>query len=204
MVKSLGDAVHQLLDRKQPDQQSGERDSRIERGNRRPRRQAETPKTSEVVDVAKPDQAKCHAENNDADNDLDDQARRAVQGIGDRGEVEMIIAAGGDRGADENSIDEQRGSYFLQPQPGMADGSRDDVKHDRQRKAEAQQPAKHHQDQFELERSAGTKLEKLGVKIVKDVDKAGFQKIADPYLDKLAKELGPHADKIKTLIRAIN
>jgi len=57
---------------------------------------------------------------------------------------------------------------------------------------------------FELERSAAAKLEKLGVKIVTDVDKAGFQKIADPYLDKLAKELGPHADKIKTLIRAIN
>jgi tripartite ATP-independent transporter DctP family solute receptor len=57
---------------------------------------------------------------------------------------------------------------------------------------------------FELERSAATKLDKLGVKIVADVDKAGFQKIADPYLDKLAKELGPHADKIKTLIRAIN
>jgi tripartite ATP-independent transporter DctP family solute receptor len=57
---------------------------------------------------------------------------------------------------------------------------------------------------FELERSAATKLEKLGVKIVKDVDKAGFQKIADPYLDKLAKELGPHAEKIKNLIRSIN
>src|ERR1700692_2703282 len=57
---------------------------------------------------------------------------------------------------------------------------------------------------FELERSAATKLQKLGVKIVADVDKSGFQKIADPYLDKLAKELGPHADKIKTLIRAIN
>jgi tripartite ATP-independent transporter DctP family solute receptor len=57
---------------------------------------------------------------------------------------------------------------------------------------------------FELERSAAAKLEKIGVKIVTDVDKAGFQKIADPYLDKLAKELGPHADKIKTLIRAIN
>ena len=28
--------------------------------------------------------------------------------------------------------------------------------------------------------------------------------IADPYLDKLAKELGPHAEKIKDLIRAIN
>jgi TRAP-type transport system periplasmic protein len=57
---------------------------------------------------------------------------------------------------------------------------------------------------FDLERSAATKLEKMGVKIVTDVDKASFQKIADPYLDKLAKELGPHADKIKNLIRAIN
>jgi TRAP-type transport system periplasmic protein len=57
---------------------------------------------------------------------------------------------------------------------------------------------------FELERSAAGKLQKMGVKIVTDVDKAGFQKIADPYLDKLAKELGPHANKITTLIRAIN
>src|SRR5580698_10078644 len=57
---------------------------------------------------------------------------------------------------------------------------------------------------FELEHSAATKLTKIGVKIVTDVDKSGFQTIADPYLDKLAKELGPHADKIKTLIRAIN
>ncbi len=44
----------------------------------------------------------------------------------------------------------------------------------------------------------------MGVKIVADVDKAGFSAIADPYLDKLAKELGPHAEKIKNLIRAIN
>ena len=57
---------------------------------------------------------------------------------------------------------------------------------------------------FDLERSAAAKLEKMGVKIVADVDKTGFQKIADPYLDKLAKELGPHADKIKSLIRAID
>ena len=57
---------------------------------------------------------------------------------------------------------------------------------------------------FELERSAAGKLQKMGVKIVTDVDKASFQKIADPYLDKLAKELGPHAEKVKNLIRAIN
>jgi TRAP-type transport system periplasmic protein len=57
---------------------------------------------------------------------------------------------------------------------------------------------------FDLERAAAAKLQKMGVKIVADVDKSGFQKVADPYLDKLAKELGPHADKIKTLIRAID
>jgi tripartite ATP-independent transporter DctP family solute receptor len=64
----------------------------------------------------------------------------------------------------------------------------------------ANEPAK----AFELEKAAATKLKTMGVKIIPDVDKSGFTAIADPYLDKLAKELGPHADKIKTLIRAIN
>jgi tripartite ATP-independent transporter DctP family solute receptor len=64
----------------------------------------------------------------------------------------------------------------------------------------AKEPAK----AFELEKAAATKLKTMGVKIVPDVDKSGFTKIADPYLDKLAKELGPHAEKIKNLIRAVN
>jgi tripartite ATP-independent transporter DctP family solute receptor len=64
----------------------------------------------------------------------------------------------------------------------------------------ANEPAK----AFELEKAAAAKLQKMGVKIIDNVDKSGFTKVADPYLDKLAKELGPHADKIKTLIRAIN
>jgi TRAP-type C4-dicarboxylate transport system substrate-binding protein len=64
----------------------------------------------------------------------------------------------------------------------------------------AKEPAK----AFDLERAAATKLKSLGVKIVEDVDKKSFTAIADPYLDKLAKELGPHAEKIKNLIRAIN
>jgi tripartite ATP-independent transporter DctP family solute receptor len=68
------------------------------------------------------------------------------------------------------------------------------------RDVSVQEPAR----AFELEKAAAARLEKIGVKIVKDVNKPGFQKIADPYLDKLAKDLGPHADKIKTLIRAIN
>jgi tripartite ATP-independent transporter DctP family solute receptor len=64
----------------------------------------------------------------------------------------------------------------------------------------AKEPAK----AFDLERAAATKLKSLGVKIVDDVDKKSFTAIADPYLDKLAKELGPHAEKLKNLIRSIN
>src|SRR2546421_7612750 len=60
------------------------------------------------------------------------------------------------------------------------------------------------QKAFDLERTAADKLKKMGVKIVDNVDKKSFTAIADPYLDKLAKELGPHAQKIKELIRAVN
>jgi tripartite ATP-independent transporter DctP family solute receptor len=62
------------------------------------------------------------------------------------------------------------------------------------------QPAK----AIELEHQSQEKLRSMGVKVVTEVDKSGFTAIADPYLDKLAKGLGPHAEKIKTLIRAIN
>ena len=55
---------------------------------------------------------------------------------------------------------------------------------------------------FELEDQAAAKLKAIGIKIVTGVDKSGFQKISNPMLDKLAKELGPHADKVKTLIKA--
>ncbi|MBN8987066.1 MAG: TRAP transporter substrate-binding protein [Rhizobiales bacterium] len=57
---------------------------------------------------------------------------------------------------------------------------------------------------FELEKTAAAKLKSIGVKVVTDVDKKSFTAIADPYLDKLAKDLGPHAEKIKNLIRAVN
>src|SRR5450631_4528862 len=61
------------------------------------------------------------------------------------------------------------------------------------------QPAK----AIEHEHQSQDKLRSIGVKVVTDVDKSGFTVIADPYLDKLAKDLGPHAEKIKNLIRAI-
>jgi TRAP-type transport system periplasmic protein len=59
------------------------------------------------------------------------------------------------------------------------------------------QPAK----VFELESKSQAALEKIGVKLVKDVDKAGFIKIAEPFQDQLAARLGPHATKILQLIR---
>src|SRR5215468_1534711 len=56
---------------------------------------------------------------------------------------------------------------------------------------------------LELENQSATKLKGMGVKIVSDVDKSGFTKVADPYLEKMAKELGPQAAKIQQLISAI-
>src|ERR1700753_4245311 len=53
----------------------------------------------------------------------------------------------------------------------------------------------------EVNRSQPAKA--IELKVVTDVDKSGFIAVADPLLDKLAKELGPHAEKIKDLIRAI-
>ena len=61
------------------------------------------------------------------------------------------------------------------------------------------QPAK----AIELEHQSQDKLKSMGVKVVIDVDKSGFIAVADPLLDKLANDLGPHAVKIKDLVRAI-
>jgi TRAP-type transport system periplasmic protein len=62
------------------------------------------------------------------------------------------------------------------------------------------QPAK----AIELEHQSQDKLKSIGVKVVTDVDKSGFTAVADPLLDKLAHDLGPHAEKVKNVIRAIN
>jgi len=56
---------------------------------------------------------------------------------------------------------------------------------------------------LELEHQSEDKLKSIGVKVVRDVDKSGFEKIAAPYLDKMAGDLGPHAAKIRKLIGAI-
>jgi TRAP-type transport system periplasmic protein len=56
---------------------------------------------------------------------------------------------------------------------------------------------------LELEHQSADKLKTIGVKIVDNVDKSGFQKLAEPYLGKLAGDLGPHAQKIKDLIVAV-
>ena len=57
---------------------------------------------------------------------------------------------------------------------------------------------------FRLEHEALAKLEKIGVKVVKNVDKSGFMAISKPIQDKLAKDLGPHSVKVLELVRGVN
>jgi TRAP-type transport system periplasmic protein len=56
---------------------------------------------------------------------------------------------------------------------------------------------------FKLEHDALAKLQKIGVKVVKDIDKSGFEKISRPIQDKLAKDLGPHAVKVLEMVRNV-
>ena len=56
---------------------------------------------------------------------------------------------------------------------------------------------------FDLEHQALGKLEKIGVKVVKDVDKSGFTQISKPIQDKLAGDLGPNAVKVLTMVRQV-
>jgi tripartite ATP-independent transporter DctP family solute receptor len=61
------------------------------------------------------------------------------------------------------------------------------------------QPAK----ALDLEHQSATKLKGMGVKVVTDVDKSGFIAVATPYLEKMSKDLGPHAAKVQQLISAV-
>jgi tripartite ATP-independent transporter DctP family solute receptor len=56
---------------------------------------------------------------------------------------------------------------------------------------------------LQLEKDSAERLKKLGVKVVEGVDKSGFMKAAQPIQDQLAKELGPHAEKILKLVRDV-
>jgi hypothetical protein len=47
-------------------------------------------------------------------------------------------------------------------------------------------------------------LEKIGVKVVKDVDKTDFMQISKPIQDKLANDLGPNATKVLVMVRGAN
>jgi tripartite ATP-independent transporter DctP family solute receptor len=56
---------------------------------------------------------------------------------------------------------------------------------------------------FKLEHEAQAKLEKIGVKVVKTVDKSGFMAISKPIQDKLASDLGPNAVKVLGMVRNV-
>jgi len=56
---------------------------------------------------------------------------------------------------------------------------------------------------LKLEKDSADKLKSMGVKVVDNVDKAGFIKAASPIQDQLAAELGPHAVKILKLVREV-
>ena len=69
--------------------------------------------------------------------------------------------------------------------------------------AAAEVGQKEPQQAIDLDHKSLAKLQKLGVKVVTDIDKDGFAKLAEPLQDKLAQGLGPHAVKILQIVRSI-
>ena len=88
-------------------------------------------------------------------------------------------------------VSDKAWASFTPEQRGWVQAAADEVSHTRPAKALA------------LEHDSQAKLQKMGVKFVTDVDKAGFVKVATPFQDSQAKELGPHAVKILELVRSV-
>src|SRR5262245_54572679 len=106
MVEAVATTIDDLLDREKRDQNAGEGDRGIKRGDRCIRWQSKTAKTAEKIEIAVVDQAGSHYENNQPNNQFGGKTCAAAHRFRYGGEVEVIIAAGGDRRTDENSIDE--------------------------------------------------------------------------------------------------
>src|SRR6516165_1812135 len=148
VLETVTQSVDQLLDREQSNQDAADRNCRIEGGNRRHRRHAEAEKAAPKIQVAEIDEAKRNPEHDEARSDLYHHARGAGERVGDRSEIEVIVAPRRNRGAGEYRIDEEGRCDLLQPQPGPADLARDDVEDDGSAKAAQQNTAQHHQRGF--------------------------------------------------------
>ncbi len=149
MLETIAAAIDKLLDHEQRDQETAQRDRRIKRGDRRHRRHAEGGKAAQEIEVTKINETERDAEHDHAGGDLDHQAGPAVQHFRQRREIEMIVAAGGDGGADKDRIDEEGRGDLLQPEPGMADLAGDDIQDHRGAETEQQYAAPDHQHDLE-------------------------------------------------------
>jgi len=76
---------------------------------------------------------------------LDRPALGAGHALGDLAQVDMVVAPRGGGNADEHAPGEECRGRLLQPQPGIAEGTRHHVEEDAQSKAADEHPAQGHQ-----------------------------------------------------------
>src|SRR5215831_13579076 len=107
MVESVATTVDDLLDREKRDQDAGQRDCSIKRGDRRIRGQPKTAETAKEIEIAVVDQAGRYHEHYQTNDHFGSKTRPAVHRFRNSGEIEVIVAAGCHRRGDENTVDEQ-------------------------------------------------------------------------------------------------
>src|SRR6266478_9383785 len=90
--ETVAPAVDELLDDEEGNQHTGDRDRRVERGDRRHRRHAETAEALPEIDVAEIDHAERNRKHHQAVEGFDREPGGSGHRLGDGRQVEMIVS----------------------------------------------------------------------------------------------------------------
>src|SRR6516162_6398701 len=145
MLEAVSQAINDLLDGEQRDQDAGYGNRRVKRSNWRQRRHPKAGKAAQEIKISKNDEAHRHTKYDEPSKDFDRGPESSAQALSDRSQIKMIVAARSDGGAKEDRINEECRSHLLQPKPGVTDRACNYVENYRAAKGEQQNPAQAHQ-----------------------------------------------------------
>ena len=125
--ETVAKTVDDLFEGKRATKGAAERDAEVEVGHRQHRGHAEAAQAGDDVLPAEPDHEQ--ADGRRRTGSKTSKKRRVAPGhfLGQGGEEQVIVTAGGNRGADENAVGEEGRGDFLEEQQGMAGFAGDNI-----------------------------------------------------------------------------
>src|SRR5262249_18268615 len=141
--------IEHLLDDKEGNEQTADRDRYVEGCHRGHRRHPQALKAVEEIEVTEIDHAKGDCEHHRAIEQFEEQPLLTAKRFGKNGEIEMIVASRCRGDAREYAIDEETHCGFLRPKERVPDGARNDVGQHHHAKTGDGEATQDHQDVFE-------------------------------------------------------